>query len=208
MPSALELLDRHCLTAVNDWKNLGLEADSAAILLARLDAPGAAGDGEAAVVLACFEGSGATWAARSTDPDEADALFAARRLAYPAVERLGPVLTEDVCVPRSRVPAMLLTIEEIAARHGASIATIAHAGDGNLHPLLITPPGDEAQQVERFLAGFIGRQPSAAAQSIRGPSSQSHIQDQGGTIHASRQLNAGMAGIARAARRREPRRGG
>ena len=50
-------------------------------------------------MLACFEGRGATWAARSTDPDEADALFAARRLAYPALERLGPVLTEDVCVP-------------------------------------------------------------------------------------------------------------
>ena len=79
----------------NDWKNLGLEADSAAILLARLDAPGAAGDGEADAVLACFEASGATWAARSTDPDEADALFAARRLAYPAVERLGR------CSPRT-----------------------------------------------------------------------------------------------------------
>ena len=147
MPSALELLDRHCLTAVNDWKNLGLEADSAAILLARLDAPGAAGDGEADAVLARFEGSGATWAARSTDPDEADALFAARRLAYPAVERLGPVLTEDVCVPIVQVPAMLARIEEIGQRHDVLIANIAHAGDGNLHPLLITPPGDEPARI-------------------------------------------------------------
>src|SRR6476659_6050725 len=128
MPSALELLDRHCLTAVNDWKNLGLEADSAAILLARLDAPDAAGGGEAAVVLACFEGSGATWAARSTDPEEADALFAARRLAYPAVERLGPVLTEDVCVPILRIPEMLGRIDEIGRRHDVLIANIAHAG--------------------------------------------------------------------------------
>ena len=147
VPSALELLDRHCLTAVNDWKNLGLEADSAAILLARLDAPGAAGDGEADAVLACFEGSGATWAARSTDPDEADALFAARRLAYPAVERLGPVLTEDVCVPIVQVPAMLARIEEIGQRYDVLIANIAHAGDGNLHPLLITPPGDEPARI-------------------------------------------------------------
>ena len=51
----------------------------------------------------------------STDDDEADALFAARRLAYPALERLGPVLTEDVCVPRSALPAMLGQLEEIAA---------------------------------------------------------------------------------------------
>ena len=113
MPSALELLDRHCLTAVNDWKNLGLEADSAAILLARLDAPGAAGTARPMRCWPASRAAGATWAARSTDPDEADALFAARRLAYPAVERLGPVLTEDVCVPVVQVPAMLARIEEI-----------------------------------------------------------------------------------------------
>jgi glycolate oxidase len=60
------------------------------------------------------------------------------------MERLGPVLTEDVCVPRSAVPTMLATIEEIAARHGLAIATIAHAGDGNLHPLIRTPADDDS----------------------------------------------------------------
>ena len=54
------------------------------------------------------------------------------------------MLTEDVCVPRSKVPEMLAAIEDIAARHDVQIATIAHAGDGNLHPLLLTPPGDDA----------------------------------------------------------------
>ena len=107
VPSALELLDRHCLTAVNDWKNLGIEADCEAILLARVDGPGAAGVAEAEAVLAAFEGAGATFAARSEDDAEADAMFAARRLAYSALERLGPVLTEDVCVPVGRVPEML-----------------------------------------------------------------------------------------------------
>src|SRR5207245_583363 len=81
------------------------------------------------------------WAEQSTDDTEAEALFDARRLAHPALERLGPVLTEDVCVPRSQVPAMLEQISEIAARHGVRTATVAHAGDGNLHPCLITPPG-------------------------------------------------------------------
>ena len=147
IPSALELLDRHCLTAVNDWKNLGLEADSEAVLLGRLDSPGAAGDAEADAVLACFESAGATWAARSSDADEADALFAARRLAYPAVERLGPVLTEDICVPVTKVPEMLQRIGEIGVEHDVLIANIAHAGDGNLHPLLITDPGDEAARI-------------------------------------------------------------
>src|SRR4051812_26560510 len=143
LPAALELLDRTCLRAVEEWKKLGLESDAAALLLAQLDAPGSAGGEGASAGAEGFRAAGATWAEQSTDEIEAEALFAARRLAYPALERLGPVLTEDVCVPRSRVPAMLLAIEEIAARHGASIATIAHAGDGNLHPMIMAPPNDD-----------------------------------------------------------------
>lgn len=90
----------------------------------------------------CFEKAGASWSARSTDKAEADALFAARRLAYPALARLGHVLTEDVCVPRDRVPEMLGLIERTGQEHDILIANIAHAGDGNLHPLLVVPAGD------------------------------------------------------------------
>ncbi|SFL56209.1 FAD-binding oxidoreductase [Geodermatophilus ruber] len=152
-PSALELVDRHCLAAVDAWKNMGLAADAAVVLLGRVDTPGAAGDAEAAALQSAFEAGGASWAAVSSDPVEADALFAARRLAYPALERLGPVLTEDVCVPKAAVPAMLARIEEIGARHETLIANIAHAGDGNLHPLLITPAGDAAART-RAQAAF------------------------------------------------------
>jgi glycolate oxidase len=140
----LELLDRACLEAVEEWKHLGLEADATALLLARVDTPGDSGAAEAEAIAAAMTDAGAIWAEQSTDDAEAEALFEARRLAYPALERLGPVLTEDICVPRSRVPEMLGQVTAIAARHGVQVATIAHAGDGNLHPLLITPPGDEA----------------------------------------------------------------
>ena len=146
-PSVLELLDRACLTAVEEWKHLGLEADAAALLLARVDTQGDSGKEEADALVTAMTSAGARWAAQSTDDTEAEALFDARRLAYPALERLGPVLTEDVCVPRSAVPVMLSRIEAIAARHGVTIATIAHAGDGNLHPLLVTPPGDDAARL-------------------------------------------------------------
>jgi len=152
IPSALELLDRACLEAVEEWKHLGLEADANALLLARIDTPGDAGDREAAAVAACFESAGATWAAQSTDEAEAEALFEARRLAYPALERLGPVLTEDICVPRSKLPVMLGHIEDIAARNDVRITTIAHAGDGNLHPLLLTPVGDEPAKARAQVA--------------------------------------------------------
>ena len=140
----LELLDRACLEAVEDWKHLGIAADAAALLLARVDTPGESGGDEAAAVATTMADAGAIWVEQSTDDAEAEALFDARRLAYPALERLGPVLTEDICVPRSAVPAMLAQVGVIAARHGVRIATVAHAGDGNLHPLLITPPGDVA----------------------------------------------------------------
>ncbi|WP_433086324.1 FAD-binding oxidoreductase [Dactylosporangium sp. CA-052675] len=144
LPAALELLDRTCLRAVEEWKHLGIAADAAALLLAQIDTPGRAGDEEAGAVAGVFRDAGAQWAEQSTDEFEAEALFSARRLAYPALERLGPVLTEDVCVPRSRMPQMLTSIERIAARHGTTIATIAHAGDGNLHPLILAPTGDDA----------------------------------------------------------------
>jgi len=143
-PAVLELLDRVCLEAVEDWKHLGIGTDAAALLLARVDTAGDAGAAESAAIAATMADAGATWVEESTDDAEAEALFDARRLAYPALERLGPVLTEDICVPRSAVPVMLAEITAIAARHGVQIATIAHAGDGNLHPLLITPPGDAA----------------------------------------------------------------
>jgi glycolate oxidase len=146
-PAALELLDRVCLEAVEEWKHLGIEADAAALLLARVDTPGESGAAEATAVAAAMSRAGALWVEQSTDDAEAEALFEARRLAYPALERLGPVLTEDVCVPRSKVPEMLEQIGKIAAAYGVRIANIAHAGDGNLHPLIVTPPGDEAARV-------------------------------------------------------------
>ncbi|TQF74556.1 FAD-binding protein [Rhodococcus spelaei] len=153
-PSALELIDRQCLLAVDAWKNMGLSADANVLLLGRIDTPGAVGDAEAEQLQACFDGSAATWSAQSSDQQEADALFLARRLAYPAMERLGPVLTEDICVPKAVVPEMLERIEQIGERHRTTIASIAHAGDGNLHPLLITPRDDEDARI-RAQAAFV-----------------------------------------------------
>lgn len=143
-PAAFELIDRVCLQAVNAWKNAGLPEDAAALLLAQTDLPEPAAEQEAAAIHAEFVAAGASDAMVSTDPVEAEALFDARRMAYPAMEQRGEaVLTEDVCLPRGQLATMLARIEAIAAHHNTLIATIAHAGDGNLHPLLVTPHGDE-----------------------------------------------------------------
>jgi len=92
------------------------------LLLAQVDMPGRAGDEEAAALAEVFRGAGALWAEQSTDELEAEVLFVSRRLAYPALERLGPLLTEDVRVPRSKVQAMLAAIQDIAERHDTSIS--------------------------------------------------------------------------------------
>ena len=133
-----------CLRAVDEWQSLGLPHDAAAVLLATVDEPGDSGAAVAASVAVLMTDAGALRVEQAAAPDEIERLFLARRLAYPALERLGPVLTEDICVPRSAVPEMLARIRDTAALHDVVIATIAHAGDGNLHPLIIAPEGDEA----------------------------------------------------------------
>jgi len=153
IPSALELVDRQCLRAVDDWKHLGLSDYGQVLLLASVDEPGAHGEQLAIELEEIFLRHGATKAERSLDAAHAEDLFLARRLAYPALERLGPVLTEDVCVPRAAVPEMLRRIQETALAHDVTIANIAHAGDGNLHPLIIVPDGDDAAR-DRGKAAF------------------------------------------------------
>ncbi|SHK15607.1 glycolate oxidase [Pseudonocardia thermophila] len=143
-PAAFELIDRFCLQAVNAWKHAGLPDESAALLLAQTDLPEPAAAQEADAILAEFTAAGATEAMQSTDPVEAEALFDARRLAYPALEQLGQaMLTEDVCLPRQRLAEMIERIVAIGQQRDVQIATVAHAGDGNLHPLLLTPHGDD-----------------------------------------------------------------
>ncbi|HEY1529459.1 MAG TPA: FAD-linked oxidase C-terminal domain-containing protein [Galbitalea sp.] len=143
IPAALELIDRTCLRAVEEWQHFGLPADADTLLLAKVDETGASGEALADRIATIFADAGGVSVERATDQAEVDRLFLARRLAYPALERLGPVLTEDICVPRSAVPEMLQRIQSTALAHGVVIANIAHAGDGNLHPLIIAPVGDD-----------------------------------------------------------------
>jgi glycolate oxidase len=133
-PSLLELLDRVTLRAIDDWKHLGF-GDAQALLIAQADSDDAARRAEAMRQL-CAE-HGAVAADVSGSEAESRQLLDLRRLAGLATERLGAMLVEDVCVPRSRLPDMVERIERAAARHGVLIATVAHAGDGNLHPVFV-----------------------------------------------------------------------
>ncbi|ALL79829.1 FAD-linked oxidase (plasmid) [Pseudonocardia sp. EC080610-09] len=136
-PAVAELLDASCLAAIAAVPG-ATEPHGRAFLLVQTDGYGA--DEEIAAVrdvVAPLTGR----VELETDPHRADTLLATRRAALPALERLGRVLVEDVAVPRSRLPEAVAEIGAIADRSGIRIATMAHAGDGNLHPVLVLEPG-------------------------------------------------------------------
>ncbi|HEY9425092.1 MAG TPA: FAD-linked oxidase C-terminal domain-containing protein, partial [Microterricola sp.] len=135
-PAVMELVDGASLDAIGDL--LGLELRGAAYLLVQTDGPGA--EAEAAALLELVRAAGGR-AEMTTDATEAERLLEIRRAMHPAMERLGTTLIEDVSVPRSALPAMFDAIADIERRHGIRIPTIAHAGDGNLHPNFIYDAG-------------------------------------------------------------------
>ncbi|MFJ9243579.1 FAD-binding oxidoreductase [Streptomyces sp. NPDC101776] len=133
VPALAELLDGPVLRAVDP----ALGERGAALLLVQCDGAGAGIEAEqVARVLAPTASSVET----TTDPVEAESLLAARRLALPALERLGRPLIEDIAVPRSRLAEAVREIRVISARHDVPVYTLAHAADGNLHPIIVVDP--------------------------------------------------------------------
>ncbi|KQX06592.1 MULTISPECIES: FAD-binding oxidoreductase [unclassified Leifsonia] len=112
----------------------GGAADAPAFLLVQFDGPAAAAEAEAALPVLVAAGGAAQLAA---DAAAGERLLAIRRAFHASVAAGGEVLIEDVSVPRSRMAEMFVTIAEIGDRHGLAIPTVAHAGDGNLHPNFI-----------------------------------------------------------------------
>jgi glycolate oxidase len=140
--SMMELMDQASINAVEDHKPMGLDRDAGALLLAQSDAPGAARGEEIAVMeRLCTEG-GARECFTTTEPDEGELFVAARRAAIYAIERRGTIMLEDVGVPVPRLPDLLTGIAAIARACDVEIPVVAHAGDGNTHPVVVYPPGD------------------------------------------------------------------
>ncbi|GLY00408.1 FAD-linked oxidase C-terminal domain-containing protein [Actinoplanes sp. NBRC 101535] len=125
-PVLAELLDRATLRALAAH---GHPIDGDALLIVQLD-DGTASTDRALAALT----PGSTSIRSTTDPT---ALLETRRQALPAIEKLGRPLIEDIAVPRSRMADAVRAIEDIAARHDVPICTLAHAGDGNIHPIIV-----------------------------------------------------------------------
>ncbi len=152
-PAMLEFMDQASINAVEDSLRMGLDRSARALLLAQSDAPGAAAEQEIAAMVAACESCSATEVFATDDPDEGEAFTAARRAVFPAVQALGSLLLEDVGVPMQVLPTLIAGVERIAADCGVRICVVAHAGDGNTHPLIVFDPND-ADETARAQRAF------------------------------------------------------
>ncbi|MEU9806391.1 FAD-linked oxidase C-terminal domain-containing protein [Mycobacterium sp. NPDC050853] len=141
-PSMLEFMDSVAINAVEDKLKMGLARDAAAMLVARSDERGRASADDAQLMSQIFTDHHAAEVFSTDDPGEGEAFVAARRFAIPAVEAKGPLLLEDVGVPLPRLAELVEGVEAIAAQQRLLISVIAHAGDGNTHPLIVHDPND------------------------------------------------------------------
>jgi glycolate oxidase len=150
--SMMELMDNASINAVEDYRPMGLDRNAGAMLLAQSDAPGDARALEIEAMEAACELAGAKEVFVTDDPDEGELFVAARRAAFPAVEALGTLLLEDVGVPVPLLPELLAGIANIATTHDTPVPVVAHAGDGNTHPLVVYDPADEDARTRAYLA--------------------------------------------------------
>ncbi|HEY5319450.1 MAG TPA: FAD-linked oxidase C-terminal domain-containing protein, partial [Galbitalea sp.] len=142
-PAAMELIGQSALDGIGTYLGLDLSGRGS-YLLVQFDgaAPGAVAD--AAVLLIRSHGGDAEVSSGAKDGER---LFAIRRAFHPAMEARGTVLIEDVAVPRSQLPAMFQAITDIERSFGMIIPTVAHAGDGNLHPNFIFEGAEVPREV-------------------------------------------------------------
>jgi glycolate oxidase len=145
-PAAMELLDAPSLGAIGTHLGIDLVGRGNAWLLVQTD--GAGGSSEAETALAIVRSHGGD-AELTTDQEEGERLLAIRRAFHPSLETLGTVLIEDIAVPRSALPRMFEAIARIGESYGMSIPTVAHAGDGNLHPNFVYEAGEDGEVPER-----------------------------------------------------------
>ncbi|MEN3219613.1 FAD-linked oxidase C-terminal domain-containing protein [Mycolicibacterium porcinum] len=151
-PSMLEFMDAVAINAVEDKLKMGLDRNAAAMMVAASDDRGAAGQSDAQFMAQVFTECGATEVFSTSDPDEGEAFVAARRFAIPAVEAKGSLLLEDVGVPLPALAELVSGVAAIAADRDLLISVIAHAGDGNTHPLIVFDPADADMAARAQLA--------------------------------------------------------
>lgn len=165
-PSMLEIIDQTTLNAVEQWHPLGFEV-AGSILLMQLDENFELGDS----AIATCKSHGMIDGMFSTEASDATDLMRVRKLAYPALERLGATLLDDVALPVTKIAEFVGKVEELALRHQLTIGIFGHSGDGNMHPTIVHDHGDMESERRAKLAfsEIVG-----IAQSLGGSASGEH----------------------------------
>jgi glycolate oxidase len=153
IPAALEMMDGPMIAIVEEAFHLGFPKTAQALLLIEVDgqdvkdAAGGAGglDDDLAAIEAICQKHGAASFQGGRDPQRRAALWSARKRAFGAIGRISPsYCTQDACVPRSKLPEVIDRIAEICGKYGLRITNVFHAGDGNVHPVLMYDEADAA----------------------------------------------------------------
>ena len=188
-PSMLELIDATTLRAIEAWRPLGFEV-TGAILLMELDERSESMQAALERVIEL----GATDGVISESAAERGDLLRVRKLAYPALERLGAAILDDVCLPLSRIAHYVEGVAKIATENDVMIGIFGHAGDGNLHPTIVYPHQDEAAK-QRAILAF--NELIYLAQSMGGTASGEHGIGSIKTAHVEREISSTVLSLQR-----------
>jgi glycolate oxidase len=158
VPGGMEMMDRPAIEAAEDFVHAGYPREAEALLIVELDGPPVEVDDLVKRVEAIALARGASECRISSSDAERLAFWAGRKAAFPAVGRLSPdYYCMDGTIPRRELPAVLLGMQELSNRYGLQVANVFHAGDGNLHPLILydaNKPG-ELERAEEFGADIL-----------------------------------------------------
>jgi glycolate oxidase len=152
IPVAMELMDKLTLNTIEDGANLGLDREAQGSLLIEIDGMKEACEREMTLIIEKVKENGAIHVQEAGSEVERERLWTARRSAYGVFAKLAPdIVSEDVTVPVSKVPEMIRKIVDITDKYGLKVGVLAHAGDGNMHPMIPANKADkeEWQRVER-----------------------------------------------------------
>jgi len=158
VPAGLEMMDRLAIGAAEDYVHAGYPREAEALLLCELDGTPEEVEADATRVAALFRQHGATTIVTSRDEAHRALLWQGRKAAFPAVGRLAPdYYCMDGTIPRGQVSRVLTEIARLSAQYGLPVANVFHAGDGNLHPLILYDGSDpdQVRRTERFGADIL-----------------------------------------------------
>jgi len=158
VPGGMEMMDRLAIHAADDFVQAGYPRDVEALLIVELDGPKVEVDDLIARVSEIAEAKGAVTNRVSNSEAERDAFWAGRKAAFPAVGRISPdYYCMDGTIPRAKLPIVLARMREMSESYGLRVANVFHAGDGNLHPLILYDANepDELDRAERFGADIL-----------------------------------------------------